>query len=471
MKNIANTDADRSEMLKSVGVTSGDDLFLDIPPAVRNPKLNVPAGRSEASIGRFLAELADDNASADRYALFLGAGAYHHFIPSVVPYLTSRGEFSTPYTPYQPEVSQGTLQSIFEFQSLVCRLTGMDVANASLYDGATAIAEAAVMATVITKRRKVAIAGALHPEYKEVLLTHLSGRDIAVSDTSEVESPVLAEGASRPAAARQIVDEETACLIVQNPNFFGCLEDLRALGQVAHSRGALFVVSAYPIALGLLQPPAVYGADIVVGEGQPLGNSLSFGGPYLGLLATKAKYVRYIPGRLVGATTDDRGQKGYVLTLQTREQHIRRERATSNVCTNEALCALSSVIYLAVLGPKGLRSVAEQCVQKAHYLAERVVQIPGFSLAFQMPFFNEFAVRCPVPPAELNRRLLAQGIIGGYELGRRFAELSEAMLLCVTEMNTLDEMERLLAVLREAVSGSGLSGRSRPERDGEEQDV
>ncbi|MGQ9675771.1 MAG: aminomethyl-transferring glycine dehydrogenase subunit GcvPA [Chloroflexota bacterium] len=468
MKNIPNTDADRAEMLELIGVSSVDDLFRDIPAAVRNPKISVPAARSEVEIRRYMRKLAEENEDAGHYPLFLGAGAYHHFVPSVVPYLTGRGEFATPYTPYQPEVSQGTLQSIFEFQTLICRLTGMDVANASLYDGATAVAEAAAMAAAVTKRKKVVIAGALHPEYKQVLLTHAAGRNLTVVDASREHNPARANGTNDANAVARVVDDGTACLIVQNPNFFGCLEDLGALGQVAHEKGALFVVSAYPIALGLLQPPSAYGADVVVGEGQSLGNSLRFGGPYLGFLAVKANLVRYIPGRLVGATTDSRGQTGYVLTLQTREQHIRREKAASNVCTNEALCALAATIYLSVMGPSGFRRVAEACLQKAHYLAERVRQIPGFRLAFQTPFFNEFVVRCPMSPRELNRRLLAHRLIGGYELGRSYPELSDAVLLCVTEMNTREDIDKLVSILgtlaAEAAAGSGRG--PRPEAEG-----
>lgn len=450
MKNVPNTDADRAEMLEFIGVSALDDLFVDIPAQMRNPRLSMPPPRTEIEVRRFLRQLAEENADVDQYALFLGAGAYHHFIPSVVPYLTGRGEFTTPYTPYQPEVSQGMLQSIFEFQSLICRLTGMDVANASLYDGATAVVEAATMSATVTRRKKVVVSGGLHPEYRQVLLTHAAGRGMQVVDLSSVQGPTSTDGVTSAVAAAQVVDDEAACLIVQNPNFLGCLEDLGSLGQVAHARGALFIVDVYPTALGLLPPPSVYEADVVVGEGQPLGNPLNFGGPYLGLFATKSKFVRHVPGRLVGATNDDRGQTGFVLTLQAREQHIRRERATSNVCTNEALNALAATIYLSTLGPAGLRKVAETCVQKAHYLAERITQIPGFKLAFSAPFFNEFVVRCPLPPSELNERLLAQQIIGGYELGRAYPELSDAMLLCVTEMNTREEMERLLAVFSDA---------------------
>lgn len=468
MKHIPNTDADRADMLKLIGVSSVDELFVDIPAAVRNPKVSVPAARSEVEIRRYMRKLAEENEDAGHYPLFLGAGAYHHFVPSVVTYLTGRGEFSTPYTPYQPEVSQGTLQSIFEFQSLICRLTGMDVANASLYDGATAVAEAASMAAAVTKRKKTVVAGGVHPEHKQVLLTHAAGRDLTVVDACQESNPAHGNGANDASAVARVVDGDTACLIVQNPNFFGCLEDLAALGRVAHDKGALFVVSVYPIALGLLQPPSVYGADVVVGEGQPLGSSLRFGGPYLGLFAVKANLARHVPGRLVGATTDVRGQKGYVLTLQTREQHVRREKAVSNVCTNEALCALAATIYLSVMGPAGLRRVAEECVQKAHYLAERVAQLPGFRLAFQAPFFNEFVVRCPVPPADLNRRLLTHRLIGGYELGRSYPELSDAMLLCVTEMNTREDLDKLLSILSNVATGGapGPDQGSRPEMEG-----
>jgi glycine dehydrogenase subunit 1 len=374
-------------------------------------------------------------------ACFLGGGAYHHFIPSVVGQILSRGEFLTSYTPYQPEVSQGTLQTAFEFQSLVCELLGMEVANAGMYDGASALAEACLMAAAITGRRRIAVLETVHPHYEAVVRTYAAGRGLAVEQVK---------------AERPRVTEEHACLVVQQPNFFGYLEDVEALGQAAHAAGALYVAVAEPVSLGLLRPPGEYGADIAVGEGQPLGIPLSFGGPYLGLFACRQEHVRQMPGRIVGRTRDAEGRTGYVLTLQTREQHIRRERATSNICTSEQLVALAATVYLCTMGKQGLRRVAELCYHKAHYAAERIAGLPGYSLPLEGAFFNEFVVGCPRPVAELNQALLEQGILGGLNVSpgtgtglkpglRGLREPPEhAMMLCVTEMNTREEIDRLV---------------------------
>jgi glycine dehydrogenase subunit 1 len=441
---IANTEDDRRAMLDAVGVDSLDDLFADIPEAHRDPPLDLPPPLSEPELVAELSTLAHRNRAAGETACFLGGGAYHHFIPSVVGQLLSRGEFSTSYTPYQPEISQGTLQAAFEFQSLVCELLGMDVANAGMYDGASALAEACLMAAGITGRRRIALLDSVHPHHQAVVRTYASGRDLAVEQVS-------AEGLQ--------LTEEHACLAVQQPNFFGCLEDVDAPAQAAHDVGALYVAAVEPVSLGLLRPPGEYGADIAVGEGQPLGIPLSFGGPYLGLFACRQEYVRHMPGRIVGRTRDIEGRAGYVLTLQTREQHIRRERATSNICTSEQLVALAATIYLCAMGKQGLRRIAELCYHKAHYAAQGISALPGYSLPFEGPFFNEFVVGCPRPVAELNRMLLEEGIVGGLDVSPGMAAglrpglrglkgpPEHAMSLCVTEMNTRDEIDRLVDVL------------------------
>ncbi len=451
MRYIANTPADRAAMLEAIGLASTADLFADIPAHLRQPAIDLPAPLTEPEAARLLRALSAQNLDLTDRPCFLGAGAYRHWIPSVVGHVIGRAEFYTSYTPYQPEVSQGTLQTIYEYQSLVCLLTGMDAANASHYDGATALAEAIAMAAHITGRSRAVVAPALYPEYRQVARTYLQGRDLTI-----VEPPLSENGQPQPTftpdRAAAYLDESVACLVVQQPNFFGCLEDVAGLAAAAHRVGALCIVSVYPIALGLLKPPGDLGADIVVGEGQSLGLPLSYGGPYLGLFACRERYLRQMPGRIVGQTVDVEGRRGFVLTLQAREQHIRRERATSNICTNQALCALAATVYLTALGPQGLREVARLCVQKAHYLAERVTSLPGFRLAFSAPFFNEFVVRCPVPPVALNRRLRAAGIIGGYPLGRHFPDLADGWLLCATELTTREDIERLVEALTTIVA-------------------
>ena len=443
---VANTEADRRAMLKAIGAPSLDDLFVDIPGAQRDPPLSLPPSLSEPELLAELSAVAARNRAAGQSACFLGGGAYHHFIPSVVGQIISRGEFSTSYTPYQPEVSQGTLQTAFEFQSLVCELLGMEVANAGMYDGASALAEACLMAAAVTGRQRIAVLETVHAHYEAVVRTYASGRGLAVD---------------RVAAADVSVREEHACLVVQQPNFFGYLEDAGGLGRAAHAAGALYVAVVEPISLGLLRPPGEYGADIAVGEGQPLGIPLSFGGPYLGLFACRQEYVRQMPGRIVGRTRDAEGRTGYVLTLQTREQHIRRERATSNICTSEQLVALAATVYVCAMGKQGLRRVAELCYHKAHYAAERIAGLAGYRLPLEGTFFNEFVVACPRPVAELNRALLGKGIVGGLDVSpgadggakpglRGLPE--HAMLLCVTEMNTRQEIDRLVEAMG-AVNG------------------
>ncbi len=434
-------------MLRVIGVEGVDDLFRDIPQSVRLLRdLNLPPAPSDAELLRELRAMSLDNADADRFLCFLGAGAYDHFIPSVVWHLAGRAEFYTAYTPYQAEMMQGELQATYEYQSMLCALTGMDVANASMYDGASATAEATVMARDLTRRDEIVVSTAVHPEYRQVIRTYTRHLGMRVVDLP------YRDGMTPLDAVSDAVSERTAALVVQHPNFFGTLEQVQDLARVAHAAGALLIVSvADPIAYGLLRPPGELGADIVAGEGQPLGNPLNFGGPYLGMLATRQAFVRRMPGRLVGRTVDTQGRRGFVLTLQTREQHIRRERATSNICTNEALNALAAAIYMAALGRRGIRQVAEVCVRKADYARRRIGRIRGFEVAFPAPAFHEFVVRCPLPPEEINRRLLAHQILGGLPLGRFYPELGDGWLVCVTESRTREDIDRLATVLEEMV--------------------
>jgi glycine dehydrogenase subunit 1 len=422
------TDEDRRAMLATIGASSIDELFAEIPADHRDPALDLPAAMSEPELMRELQQLAARNRSAGELPSFLGAGAYRHFIPSVVDHIIRRGEFLTSYTPYQPEISQGTLQAAFEFQSLVCELTRMDVANAGMYDGASALAEACLMACAVTARKRIVLVDTIHPHTIEVIKTYAAGRNEEVKVVS---------------AANLTLNDAHACVAVQQPNFFGYMEDLTRLGAAAREAGALFVVSADPVSLGLFRPPADYGADIIVGEGQPLGVPLSFGGPYVGLFACRDRFVRHMPGRIVGQTHDVDGRTGYVLTLQTREQHIRRERATSNICTSTQLIALAFTIALCTLGKQGLRGMAELCYHKAHYAAERIAALPGYSIEPGL-FFQEFVVRCPIAPAELNRHLLERGIIGGYDVSDR---IERGLLLCVNELHTKDEIDALVEAL------------------------
>jgi glycine dehydrogenase subunit 1 len=442
-------------MLDTIGATSLETLFEGVPAAYRFPRLKLPVAASEMEILDELHSLALKNSSTGCLATFLGAGAYNHFVPSVIDYLSGRGEFATSYTPYQPEVSQGTLQAMFEYQSMVARLTGMDVVNASHYDGATATAEAAIMALNVARgsplvsprggrRSKVLIAPSVHPQYRQTLRTYLpeEGGLAHIAGDADLEADL-----SKLVA---MVDSDTACLIIQNPNFFGELMDVEGLADRVHSAGALLVVLANPvISLGLLTPPAAYGADTVVAEGQPLGVGLNCGGPYLGIFATREAYVRKMPGRLVGETTDTHGRRGYVLTLTPREQHIRREKATSNICTNQGLIALRAAIYLAYMGRQGLRLVAEQCYHKAHYAAAQIAGLDGYRIVTRSPFFNEFRVRCPNPVRQVNMMLLQKGILGGYDLETDYPHARNEMLVCVTEMNTRQQIDRLVAALKE----------------------
>ncbi|MSQ11319.1 MAG: aminomethyl-transferring glycine dehydrogenase subunit GcvPA [Dehalococcoidia bacterium] len=431
---LPQTDGQRREMLAAVGVSSEEELFQDIPAPLRNPTLKLPPPLTEMELVRELRALAEQNAVPGEYACFLGGGASRHFIPSVVGALISRGEFTTPYTPYQPEVSQGTLQATYEFQSFICQLTGMEVANAGMYDGASALTEAALMACRATNRYQVVVLDTVNPRYLDVVNTYTEPQRIRVRTA---------------ASAGLTLTKGDACLLVQSPNFFGSLEDLKRLRDAATAQGAMLVVSTDLHATGLFKPPGDYGADIVVGECQPTGVNASFGGPYVGFFTCKEKFVRQMPGRIVGRTVDLQGRTGYVLTLQPREQHIRRERATSNICTSEALVATAVAMYLAVLGKHGFRQVAELCYHKAHYAASRLAALPGFAVvpSGTGAFFNEFVLRCPVPPARLNRLLLEHRILGGLDIS---AQVTDGMLLCVTETNSRDEIERLVRALSAA---------------------
>jgi glycine dehydrogenase subunit 1 len=442
MPYIPNTEADRREMLATIGVSSLEELFRDVPASHRFPELKLPKAVSEPEILDELYAMALKNSSTGCFATFLGAGAYNHFVPSVIPYLAGRGEFATAYTPYQPEVSQGTLQAIFEYQSMIAKLTGMDVVNASHYDGATSMAEAAIMAVNVSrgKRRKILVSPWVHPQYRQTLRTYLPGGELTVTGDENLHTNLD--------DLKGMLDGDTACLIIENPNFFGELMEVEGLVEAVHAAGALLVVVANPIiSLGLLKPPGDYGADIVVAEGQPLGAGLNFGGPYLGVFAAREQYVRRMPGRLVGETTDTEGRRGYVLTLTPREQHIRREKATSNICTNQGLIALMAGMYLAYMGRQGLRAVAELCYHKAHYAAAEIDRLDGYQVVSYAPFFNEFPVKCPRPVAEINAALLEEGILGGYDLQQDYPHAQNEMLICVTEMNTREQIERLVAAL------------------------
>ncbi len=444
MSYVPHTDPDRQAMLDAIGVKSVAELFHDVPAKVRFPELDLPDPLSEPETMQEMQELAQSNAHAEEHLCFLGAGAYHHFIPSVVNHMLLRGEFLTAYTPYQPEVSQGTLQTIYEFQSMICALTGMEVANASHYDGATSLAEAIIMAVnhFRLKRNKVVLSPAVHPHYRGVVRTYTQGMEINIAGDDQ---PDLGISDLLP-----MLDGETALFVVQYPDFFGNIENLKYVADAVHSAGALLCVVTNPVALGLLTPPGAFGADIVVGEGQSLGIPLSFGGPYLGFFATKKDYVRKMAGRLVGETFDANGQKGYVLTLATREQHIRREKATSNICTNQGLMATAATVYMSVLGKNGLRKVAETCYHRAHYAADRIADIPGYTVLRDKPFFHEFVVQCEQPIADLNAELFNEfGIIGGYELGNDYAHLDQHMLLCFTEMNDPESIDELVSALEQ----------------------
>ncbi|MEW6686702.1 MAG: aminomethyl-transferring glycine dehydrogenase subunit GcvPA [Candidatus Edwardsbacteria bacterium] len=440
---IPNTDEQRQEMLKKIGVSSFAELIADIPEEIRlKADLCLPFPLSEIEVKKLLREMAEINADLEHHISFLGGGAYDHFIPSVISQIISRPEFYTAYTPYQAEVSQGTLQTIYEYQSLICELTGMDVSNASMYDGASALAEAGLMAHSYTKRSEIIVLNSLHPYYQKVLQTYVCGLNLSLKKI-EIENGICSE-----LELKKSLSEKTAAVLIQHPNFFGCLEPVEEITNLAHQFGALSIVCVDPISLGLLKSPGESGVDIVVGEGQALGIPQSFGGPYLGIFACKKELVRLMPGRIVGATTDAKGQKGYVLTLQTREQHIRREKATSNICTNEALCALAATIYLSIMGKEGLRKVAELCLQKSHYACEEMAKIPGFKQKFSAPFFKEFVIQTPISPKKIIQRLESKKIFAGIDLGRFSSEYQDCLLVAVTEKRTKEEIDLLVSELQ-----------------------
>lgn len=444
MNYVPNTLDQREQLLARIGVKSIDELFKDIPETVRlKTSLNVPGGLAEQDLVKLVKGIANRNGNLEEYTSYLGAGAYEHYIPSYVDQLLLRSEFYTAYTPYQPEISQGTLMAIYEYQTLVCELTGMDAANASMYDGASALAEAALMSCDATRRKKVLVPTTIHPEYREVLQTYLPPRGVEMIEVPSKDGIVDLD------ALEKCLEKDVAGVLLQSPNFFGAVEKAEQIGKLAHDQGALFIMSVNPVSIGLLKSPGELGADIVVGEGQPFGNPLNYGGPYLGYLATRDKYVRRMPGRIVGATTDKNGKKGYVLTLQAREQHIRREKATSNICSNEALCALAFTIHLTGLGKKGLKDMANLNLQKAHYAAQEIAKLPGMRLAYDQPFFHEFVIETKVSPTQINQELLKDKIIGGLDLSRFYPELDHHLLFCVTETKSKADIDQLVARLGE----------------------
>ncbi|WP_406700028.1 aminomethyl-transferring glycine dehydrogenase subunit GcvPA [Singulisphaera sp. Ch08] len=444
---IANTPDDVRVMLAAIGLDSLDQLFDMIPPEYRLQRpLEIPPALCELELTTHLGSLLDQNLGADQRVCFLGGGSYDHFIPAVVDNLSARGEFYTAYTPYQPEASQGTLQATFEYQTLVTQLTGLDVSNASLYDGGSAVTEAVLMALTVSQRHgRVVIAGSVHPEYRQILSTYLANLE------PELVTVPTPGGRLQVDDLDQAINDQTAAVVIQYPNFFGQLEEIEAIVERVHAKGALAIVSVDPISLGLLRRPDTYGADIVVAEGQGLGNPMAYGGPYLGMMACREEYVRKMPGRIVGQTTDRNGKRCWVLTLQTREQHIRREKATSNICTNQGLLALRASIYLAAVGPAGLRKAAELSTRKAHYAAEQLAQVSGLSLAFDGPFFKEFVIQSEKDPVRVLEHVGRLGYHGGIALGRWEAPLRDKILIAVTEKRTKSEIDGLVQAYAKAM--------------------
>ncbi len=444
---LPHTEEDVQKMLEEIGITSINELFSPIKEEWREKvPLKLPPPLSEQELLREIEGIGSENKS--EFISFLGAGAYNHFIPSVVPFLLQRSEFVTPYTPYQPELSQGTLQAIFEFQTMIADLFGMEVANSSMYDGATALAEAALMSMRIKGTRRVAISRTVHPEYRKVLKTYINALDEEL-----IEIPFNDEGVTDYLSAEKLCGEGISSIIIQNPNFFGCIEPVQKFSDLAHTIRALSVVCVTePLSLAILKSPGETGADIAVGEGKSFGIPLSFGGPYLGLFATKKEFLRQMPGRLVGETVDRNGKRGYVLTIATREQHIRRERATSNICTNESLCALTSAVYLSVLGKSGLKALALQNLSRAEYAKNELNKIKGVELKFASPTFNEFVLKLKVNAEIVAKRLQKNGIIPGLPLGRYYPELKNCLLVAVTEMNSKEEISALAREMKKAVS-------------------
>lgn len=440
MSYLPHTPEERDQMLDSIGVQSVDDLFANVPSELRSGPPNIPPGLSEMEVSRLVTALSATNLDLDRTPSFLGGGAYNHYIPAAVGAITGRSEFYTSYTPYQAEVSQGTLQAIYEYQTMIAQVTGMDVSNASLYDSATAVAEACTIAINETRRTRIGIMRGAHPEARLVLSTYLRAQGFELTELGETWVADVGAVADR-------IDESFAAVIAQSPNFWGAIEPMADLAAASHRNGALFISINNPLSLGILAPPGEYNADVAVGCGQPFGIPLMYGGPYLGLIAVRSGLERRLPGRIAGATVDAQGRRGFVLTLQAREQHIRREKASSNICTNHALMALAAVVHLALLGKVGLQETATLCLQKAHYAADRIAEIPGFSLAYRAPFFNEFTVEAPVSAAEVNRFLLTRDIVGGIDLGRFDPDHERCLLLAFTEMNSRSDIDNLVDAL------------------------
>jgi glycine dehydrogenase subunit 1 len=434
---IPSTDSERAEILGVIGVDTLDDLIGDIPAEHRHPSLNLASGLSEQELSEVFSAIAAENASSSNgYISFLGAGAYNHYIPSTVKAILQRGEFVTAYTPYQPEAAQGTLQVGFEFQTVICQLTGMEVANAGMYDGPTAFAEACLMAARVTKRTKIGVLGSADSRLPDTLLAYSKHQGIEIVSIEPDATDI---------------PDDLACIGIQSPNFFGEIEDVERLTELAHANGALSVVHVNPTALGLFKPPGDFDVDIVTAEGQPLGVPMAFGGPYVGLFACKKAHIRQMPGRIIGRTTDTKGRTGYALTLQTREQHIRRERATSNICTSTQLIGLMVTVYTATLGKRGMKDLANLCYQKAHYAAAEIDRLDGFTVESEGTFFHEFVVTCPDSPAKINAALLQQKIIGGLDISDRS---DNGMLVCVTETNSRADIDRFVAALSEIGAGS-----------------
>ena len=445
MRYIPHTEKDITEMLATIGASELEELFLSIPKKLRLGKesLGLPAPLSETDLISLMRGMQKQNADPDEYSVFLGAGAYRHMSPVHIDALIQRGEFATSYTPYQPEVSQGTLQAIFEFQTLIAMVTGMEIVNASMYDGASALAEAVVMASRITRKNEILMADAVHPEYRTVVETYTRANPIRLSAI-----PFDAEGKTDESALLNQLTDDTAAVVLQTPNYFGVVETFPTLAQKLAERNVLLIVNVVEaLSLGILKPPGEFGADIVVGEGQSFGLPVSYGGPYVGFFATREKYLRQMPGRLAGETVDREGRRSYVLTLSTREQHIRRERATSNICTNQALCALAATIFLSTLGKNGLRELALLNLRKTDYLKNQLAKIPGFKIKFDAPVFNEFVLECPQPVEEIQNRLLEEKIIAGVSLADQYPSLKNCLLLCATELNTREEIDRLFKIL------------------------
>lgn len=443
MTYIPNTEDDLKIMLKEMEVSGFEELITSVPESLRLKKqLQLPRGLSELELKNLLEKISGENRSPDSLISFLGGGAYDHFIPSPVNHILLRSEFYTAYTPYQPEVSQGTLQSIYEYQSLICQLTEMEVANASMYDGASAVAEAALLSLAETGRNEILVSASLNPNYHKVLCTYCERGGIKIRKID------LKDGTTDLELLEKKLSSKTAGFILQSPNFFGLVENAAEIEKMVHSAGALLIMACDPVSLAILKTPGEYGADVAVGEGQPLGNSLNFGGPFLGFFTCRKSLIRRMPGRIVGATVDSKDRKGFVLVLQTREQHIRREKATSNICTNEALCALAAAVYLSLLGKNGLRKVAELCLQKSHYAAEQISKIDGFKLKFQKPFFKEFVIETPIPAKRVVKLLLKKNILAGIDLSMFDRKLKNCLLVSVTEKRTKEEIDRLVENLR-----------------------